>query len=917
MGVPGNANTLLLKSAAAGGAYEISRSLRFNAPDSAYLSKSFASAGNRKTWTWAAWVKRSKLADYQRLFWGGGECSIRFENDDTLRFSNYTGSFTAFFKTTAVYRDASAWYHIVLTVDTANATAADRLRLYVNGDRVTAFSSTTYPTQNLDLEINTATSHNIAAAGAAEFFSGYLAECFFIDGQALDPSSFTTTDLTTGQLVPKAYTGSYGTNGFRLAFDSYATTAALGTDTSGNGNTWTVNNFAVGGGSRYSYGVSTAGLVQVAITSPTGTWADSFDGNLSTMAVRLNSTGTATWTGSIPISSSLRLRIGSAGGSAPDIVTNLGSVTAPALGYPSTSWVTVSGAAGQTLTSIQLGSIGNANNWIAAVEVDGIVLVDTLPSNDSLVDTPTSFGTDTGVGGEVRGNYCTWNPLNETTGTRTLTNGNLDASIASTGGAGGTVRFNTGKWYYEATINSTGDARAWVGWLDESFPRDRNDWSYGSKSILYASNAARGTDNGSYGATFTAGDVIGCALDLDGGTATFYKNGVSQGTMGSSLGATNWRPVVSTGGTAWSITANFGQRAFAYTAPSGFKALVDTNLPAPVVAKPNTVFDIALSTGTGATRSVTGLNFTPDLLWFKGRSSARDNVLYDSVRGTTKSVSSNLTASEYTGTDLVSFNSNGFTVGPTDVWYAVNETGLSIVTWAWDAGTSTVTNTSGSISSQVRANPAAGFSVVTWTATNGAATIGHGLGVAPEFIIVKDRDTSTFWQVYHKSMGNTNAMSLNSTNAASAGSGNWNNTSPTSTVFSVGVSSNYLTDKHVAYCFAPVSGYSSFGSYTGTGTSDGSFIFLGFRPKWFLLKPSTAADGWRLFDSVRNTYNYVDLQLSPSSSNAEADGDTDYAIDFLSNGVKIRAGNSGINGSGVTFIYAAFAENPFQYARAR
>jgi hypothetical protein len=176
------------------------------------------------------------------------------------------------------------------------------------------------------------------------------------------------------------------------------------------------------------------------------------------------------------------------------------------------------------------------------------------------------------------------------------------------------------------------------------------------------------------------------------------------------------------------------------------------------------------------------------------------------------------------------------------------------------------------------------------------------------------------WQGYHASLGKNYTIKLNTTEAQENITDYWGAGGVTSSVVGLiggGYTTNVNGATHVAYCFAPVSGYSSFGSYTGTGTSDGSFIFLGFRPKWFLLKPSTAADGWRLFDSVRNTYNYVDLQLSPSSSNAEADGDTDYAIDFLSNGVKIRAGNSGINGSGVTFIYAAFAENPFQYARAR
>jgi hypothetical protein len=216
----------------------------------------------------------------------------------------------------------------------------------------------------------------------------------------------------------------------------------------------------------------------------------------------------------------------------------------------------------------------------------------------------------------------------------------------------------------------------------------------------------------------------------------------------------------------------------------------------------------------------------------------------------------------------------------------------------------------------VRANATAGFSVVTWTATGGAATIGHGLGVAPTFIIVKDRDSSTFWQVYHISIGNTAAISLNSTNASTASINQWNNTSPTSTVFSVGLNSNYLTDKHVAYCFTPVVGYSSFGSYTGNGSTDGPFVYTGFRPKFIMVKRSDGVEFWLMLDSARDPYNGAGHYSFPNDPSAEGNGSLIIA-DLLSNGFKLRYQTADVNSSGGTYIYAAFAESPLNYSRAR
>jgi hypothetical protein len=329
-------------------------------------------------------------------------------------------------------------------------------------------------------------------------------------------------------------------------------------------------------------------------------------------------------------------------------------------------------------------------------------------------------------------------------------------------------------------------------------------------------------------------------------------------------------------------------------------------------------------TGTGAALTVANTvgsaSFQPDFVWLKNRASAYSHLLYDSIRGTSLYLSSNTTGAEVSyALALTAFNSNGFSVG-TDP--ASNESTKGIVGWQWNAGGSTVTNTSGTISSQVRANATAGFSVVTYTGNGtSGATVGHGLGVAPSMVIVKQRtDSGTYWNSYHISIGNGSAIDLNTTSAASASSFYWNNTSPTSSVFSISTNGTGYTNvsgkNYVAYCFAAVAGYSAFGSYTGNGAADGPFVYTGFRPRFVMIKRTdTAGENWLIWDSSRDTYNAGGLNLFPNLSNAENNNAPDF--DFLSNGFKLRKSAAQHNASGGTYIYAAFAENPFKLSLAR
>jgi hypothetical protein len=338
----------------------------------------------------------------------------------------------------------------------------------------------------------------------------------------------------------------------------------------------------------------------------------------------------------------------------------------------------------------------------------------------------------------------------------------------------------------------------------------------------------------------------------------------------------------------------------------------------------------SLFTGNSATQTVNnstnGTSFQPDLIWFKNRSNALEHAILDAVRGGTPPLflSSNSTAAEGStgGGESITYNSNGFAVISNN--QRINFSGYTYVAWQWNAGGSTVTNTSGTISAQVRANPTAGFSVVTYTGTGANATVGHGLGVAPRMVIVKGRSFVSNWNVFHKSLFDINSaytLALNSTTYPSGGGSPtiFNSTAPTSSVFSIGTSSDINTNGAtlVAYCFAPVAGYSAFGSYTGNGSADGPFVFTGFRPRFLMVKNSSAVGNWLMFDSSRDTYNQEVLFFFANTSDAEQNSSGTVSFDFLSNGFKVRNTSGNINGSGNTLIYMAFAENPFKTSRAR
>ena len=827
-------NQIIAGSSGQGGgsfySYSIDQSLRFNNDDSAYLTRSIVSDGNKKTWTWSAWVKRGNL---ERGFLfsdskASANTELEFLNTNGILYAQvYDGSGSKYKYTDIVFRDVAAWYHIVWSVDTTQATASDRNRVYINGEQITDWDVELHPNLNSDTTINvTGINHNIGAyQSGSNSFDGYMAEVNFIDGTALDPTSFGET--INGVWVPKAYDtadGAYGTNGFYLSF---ADSSAIGDDLSGNTNDFTATNLA---------------------------------------------------------------------------------------------------------------------------------------ASDVVLGSPTN-------------NFATWNvlqPAGAASGVMTLSEGNMKA----TGGSSiyrqvmGNMSVLSGKWYTELYITDAGYPSWTFGWTKatryEAYTGAGNQSThhasigYFTGSNLYitdfgsASVATRTLSYSSNGSP-TTGSIIGCAADFDNGKLWWSVNGTWV-DIGSGAGdpANDTNPastftvstyaddfktphflnyngsaVLNTGQdstfagntTAGGNSDENGVGDFKYSVPSGFLALASSSLPEPAIG-PNSAeqaddyFNTVLYTGTGATQSITGVGFQPDWTWVKRRAGVQEPSVTDSVRGVNAQLRPAATAAESAQTDaLTSFDADGFTLGADATNRSYNYYTDAHVAWNWKAGGTAVSNTDGSITSSVSAAPDAGFSIVGFTSTGNTETVGHGLSQAPELYIRKSRTNAENWVNFFTVVdGTLDFMNLNTTNAAS-GSGA---SLPTSTVFSIG-SGETNGETHVCYCFHSVPGYQAVGKYVGNGSTDGTFVYTGFRPAWVMTKMSTNGSQWTIIDNTRNTYNAVDKGLVANTSAAEVTGSSSATpfVDFVSNGFKIRSSQAQMNQSGDTFIYLAFAEQPFKYANAR
>jgi hypothetical protein len=767
-------------------------SLRFRSSASAYLNRTPASAGNRQIWTWSGWVKRGLSVQYGGLFtaWSAnnaaGYAVIRFDDDQLL----YKDWDTVYRQTSQVFRDFSAWYHIVVAIDTTQATASNRVKMYVNGVQVTSFATSNDITQNSNTNVNNTVLHTLGVnyfSSAPQYFTdGYMTEVNFIDGQALTPNSFgTTSDLGVWQ--PIRYGGSYGTNGFYLKFTDTTNTTTLGYDSSPNSNNWTTNNISLTAGTTY------------------------------------------------------------------DSMTDV-----------------------PTLTSATAANYATFN---------GIGVYTNLTSN-----------------------------LTYSNGNLQVTYNNADVQIGSS------IRIPniSGKYYLEFTATYSSSSNGFVGlFIPNGTVTLQQNGVIGNFGVC--------TITSTTGVGYSSGQIISFAIDADTKTATIRVNNTVNTVIDFSAvpAGVFIDPAVWLRLSGDSFIANYGQQPFTYTPPSGFVGLNTFNLPTPTIGATasttaNKYFDATTYTGTGSSLAVTNSgSMQPDFVWLKNRSSATYHWLTNAITGTSKQLTSNATDAESSYTQiLTAFNSNGFTVG-TDG--DVNANGSSYVGWQWRASNATaVTNTNGSIISTVSANTTAGFSIVTYTGNaTSSSTVGHGLGTTPTFFIIKSRGVQV-WNVYSLAGGITGntILQLNDSSGAVTGSNISLTASSTTIGFGSASQVNGSGVNFVAYVFAPVAGYSAFGSYTGNGSSDGPFIFTGFRPRYVMIKRSDSTADWNVRDTARSPYNVVGEALYPNLSFAEYSGSETY-LDILSNGFKLRGNWNSSNASGGTYIYMAFAESPLKFSNAR
>jgi len=970
--------------------YEIDQSLRFNDGDTPYLSRTPSSAGNRKTWTWSGWIKRGSMSSALQILFNQGSnvnnCTVlQISSSDTISFVHVDGgSNTSHVVATPNFRDPAAWYHLVFKIDTTQSTAANRVKIYVNGEEQ-SYSTTTYPSQDMDTDVNSTdlTVFGQQVASTPYSFDGYLAEVNFIDGQALTPASFGETLASTNQWVPIEYVGSYGTNGFYLPFggEGFLTYDRESEIAVTSNQDWT-----------NSAGAATSVVLDDLVNGVEssddagGGWADSawaasgsyirFDfGSAKTYKNAQwryrNSSGTEgtwKWQGSnnasdwTDIGSSFTLSPDSSGvdgvNRSQEFTSQLGSNTTAYRYYQilgisgnmNTSGRRIAMYFSETVYGLGGDSSGQGNNFTAT----------NLSWSDQVLDSPTN-------------NFATLSPLwLPPSGHRsTLSEGNLKA-VTPTSGVGyngatmGTIGMSSGKWYFEWYIGSSNYPAVGIG--KEEFAANYISTNVGNR-VWADDGLIYGVTYSDTGVTYTTGDIVGCAVDMDNGKMWFSKNGtfissgdpaagtnaqftdlLSASDMGNSgqvlplFSDWNWSTsdtVVFNAGqdssfagvkTAQGNTDGNGIGDFYYSPPSGYLALCSDNLSDPSIADPTAHFNTVLYTGNGSNpRSITGVGFKPDFHWRKKRNASRSHNLHDVVRGAANFLYSDATAAEVStdanGT-LSSFDSDGFTFNSEAGDENTNNSGDTYVTWNWKAGGSASTNEDGSIDSSVSANTTSGFSIVSFdgNSTSGA-TVGHGLSQAPELIILKGRNlsgstASAGWVVYSKPVGNTKYLYLNESDGEATDSGRWNDTTPTASVFTLGDDGvvNTGSSPYIAYCFHGVDGYSKVGSYTGNGNANGPFVYTGFRPAFIMLKGTIATVHWHMFDSARYTYNQTDngvnggIAANLTSMNT---GEGAGPIDILSNGFKIRNANGNDNNNGTTFIYLAFAESPFKYSNAR
>ena len=865
----------------------IANSVRFNRADSAQLTRTPSSAGNRATWTWSAWVKRSGLGTIQQLFCStAGDYNLRFNSDDTIIFEGAFGTNTSAIE----FKDVSAWYNIVAVHDTTESTSSDRFKLYVNGTKQT--TSGAYPSG--DGIINNTVEHGIGGQGA-HYFDGYMAEVNFIDGTALGPENFGQVG-TNGYWIPKALSGlTYGTNGFRLTFQN---SSYLGYDYQTSDRS-TTNDYTISGG-----GSPTLVATDQVIDSPTQNFAV-FDVNRGAGATSTvfsegnlkNASNGNAWNTQIAAlfpnaisgkwyaefyvhacnGSSLRVGVGVTHADV-NPANYLGSASPDVAYYDINDIYTGGSHTADTDATFAAGDIIS----VALNLDDGEV---TFRKNNSTM----SNGTQSLVANTLY----TFATSNYGSGAGVVVNFGQDDSFAgnkTSGTAGASDSNSVGKFYYAPPSGH-------LALMDDNIPKtgiESPDWVWAKGrdvvtvhnlhdtvrgTPLLQSNAPDGQqDNSNYllgygNQGFTVGDNDNINKINKNYVAWTWKAGGITPTQTYEV------KVVSDSGNKYRFD-DFGTSAITLSLQEGGTYTFDQS------DSSNATHPLRFSTTSDGTHN-SGSEYTAGV----------------TTTGTPGS----------SGAKTVITVAHG---APTLYYYCSSHSGMG--GQANTTETHGSTNLKGSIQSVVSANQTSGFSIVKYTGTGSAATIGHGLSSAPEFIIVKNLDDDTKnWNIYPTILGN-NYLELNGTGSTFSGVNYFNNTAPTTTVFSVksAGSTNASGEDFIAYSFHSVEGYSKFGSYLGNNVAaDGTFVFTGFRPAWLMVKRSSGSGGWHMFDSKRSTFNEIDVRIEAQETEEENTSGPPH-MDFLSNGFKMRTDFDNMNAAS-TYIYLAFAEAPFKFANAR
>ena len=908
--------------ASAAGDYEIERSLRFNDDDSPYLSRTPSSAGNTKTFTFSAWVKRSNLGRGVILgvstAVGSQEGGIEFDGD-IIRCYQYTGSFNFRIRTNAQYRDPTAWLHIVFAFDTTQASSGNRAKLYVNGEQVTDLNANEQPSQNFDSGfLNTTTEHRIGQLAGSHKFDGYMAEINFIDGFQYDSSYFGETNADTGQWNPKKYTGSYGSNGFYLNFlDNSGTTATtLGKDSSGNGHNFTPNNFSVSAGEGNDSLEDTPTLNYPTLNSRDIGSTDSAhlvfsNGNLQVKAasnVWAATRGTfhvktGKWYWEVKVLSAAVLR--------------------PFIGIIES---TVRLASNQTETSNELGNTSTGiAYWVNVYNSVGPFIRGGTNTSGVSTNVPEcSAGDIVGVALDMDNKkvffskngtfFASQDPANSTgeivAFSTTMQNSTIAPAIQTYNGSS-EVAMNFGQRAFDYTpptgykkLNSANLPDPTILLPNKHFEvllysgnggtqsitglQFQPDWVWAKRRNGSNSNVLFDAVRGATKELIT--NSTGAETTESTALTSFDSNGFSVGSNGGvndgsgSYVAWNWN-AGDTDGKTYTVTV---------VSDSGNKYRFD-----------------------GYGTSAVTLDLAEGGTYIFNYPSAHP------FRFSTTSDGTHGGGSEYTtGVTVLSSTSVQIVVAasaPQLYYFCTIHSGMGgAINTNTTLGSS---NFDGSIQSTVKANTTAGFSIATWDSDGSGSptSFGHGLGVKPDFLIIANRSSSGNRQCWLTTFANqtNNFISFNLENVGTetAGAAMWGTIN--SSIVSFRHSANSSNgNAMVGYFFNSVEGYCKFGEYTGNGSTNGVFVFLGFRPSLLLFRRTNGTGNWYLLDSKRNPFNYVNGRIKAESSNAE---DTNYNVaSFLANGFKIENQYDGSwNGNGDKYMFLAFAESPFKNSRAR